>query len=94
MTTVENNGQSAVELCKVQTFDAILMDLSLPIMNGFDAAAAIREMETSNGSTPIIALSAHADSESKERSLEIGMNEYLTKPIHLGTLQKVLQQYI
>ncbi|MGZ0653976.1 response regulator [Coraliomargarita sp. W4R72] len=93
-SAIVENGQRAVEICQAQSFDIILMDLSLPIMNGFDAASAIRTMDTSNRSTPIIALTAHTDAASKERSIKVGMNDFLTKPIQLAALQKILHRYI
>lgn len=83
-----SNGQEAVEICQKQTFDLILLDLAMPIMNGFDAAVAIRNTPNPNRTTPIAAISASNDME--EECLQAGMDAYLVKPISLDSLRQVL----
>ncbi len=79
------NGQEAVELAKIETPDLILMDLSLPVLDGWEATAQIRALPT-NSQVPIIALTAHAMSGDRQRALDAGCDEYETKPIIFGNL--------
>ncbi len=88
---VARDGAQAVEMAVQQNPDLILMDISLPIMDGYEATRKIRE---THKSTPIIGLSAHAMSGHEQSAREAGCNDYLTKPINddllLGTLKKYL----
>jgi two-component system sensor histidine kinase/response regulator len=80
--TVVNNGREAVARWQAEPFDLILMDLQMPEMGGFEATAAIRDIEvTRGGHVPIIALTAHAMAGQSERCLAAGMDGYLSKPI-------------
>jgi len=76
------------------TYQAILMDIRMPVMNGYDATVAIRELDRSDNGLPIIAMTADAFSEDVQRCLECGMNDHLAKPIDvevlLATLNKIL----
>jgi signal transduction histidine kinase/ActR/RegA family two-component response regulator len=84
---VAENGKRAVEILKVQTVDAVLMDIQMPEMNGFEATAAIRQREAAYGRhTPIIAMTAHAMVGDKERCLEAGMDRYVSKPLRSDEL--------
>ena len=79
------NGLEAVELYKAQKdqIDLVLMDVSMPEKNGLEATAEIREFQKAEGlSCPIIALTAHALAEDKERCLAAGMDDYLSKPFN------------
>lgn len=91
------NGKKAVELFKHSdpgTFEAILMDIQMPIMNGYEATKAIRGMDRADaGNIPIIAMTADAFSAALEHSREVGMNDYVTKPIDARHLQEVLQKH-
>ncbi|MDO8862574.1 two-component regulator propeller domain-containing protein [Haliea sp. E1-2-M8] len=93
--TISGNGLEALELAKRQQFDIIFMDCQMPIMDGYQATANIREYEkTENRSkTPIIALTAGNTSEEKQRGLSAGMNRYLTKPFKIGDIREVLETY-
>jgi signal transduction histidine kinase/CheY-like chemotaxis protein len=79
--SIAENGERAVELVQYGNFDIILMDLQMPVMNGFDAAKEIRKMaDHQKSSIPIIALTASALFDIRERVQESGMNDYVSKP--------------
>jgi PAS domain S-box-containing protein len=85
------NGEKAVEMWEHGEYDLILMDVQMPRLNGFEATAAIREKETSRGGhIPIIAMTAHALKEDKERCLTAGMDAYISKPIDFKKTQQVI----
>ncbi len=90
--TVAVNGKLAVEAFEKQTFDIVLMDVQMPEMDGFEATAAIRQMEKSTGNhIPIIALTAHAMKGDRERCLAAGMDAYISKPVHIEELLQVTE---
>jgi signal transduction histidine kinase/CheY-like chemotaxis protein len=90
--SIAENGERAVELVQYGNFDIILMDLQMPVMNGFDAAKEIRKMPDSQKSCiPIIALTASALFDIRERVQESGMNDYVSKPFKPNELfEKIL----
>jgi len=91
---IANTGQKAVQLWEEQLFEMILMDVQMPDMDGFEATAAIREKEKHSGAhVPIIAMTAHAMTGDRERCLNAGMDDYLTKPIHALTLLDLVTAY-
>jgi len=82
VTGVEN-GQEALTALENNIFDLILMDVQMPVMDGFKATEAIRKKEETTGEhIPIIAMTAHAMKGDRERCLEAGMDEYTTKPLN------------
>jgi len=91
-TTTAENGVEAVSLCEKQKFDVILMDVQMPGMDGFSATQAIRRMEKTR--TPIIALTANAMPEDREKSLESGMDDYVTKPMKVPVLLQAIGRWI
>jgi PAS domain S-box-containing protein len=92
--TVVDNGYKALDLLKKENFDCILMDIQMPQMDGIETARAIRQnTNDSCRETPIIALTAHAMKGDRELFLEAGMNDYLTKPVEIEDLQRVLYKY-
>lgn len=94
---VAENGQLAVEhVLSGEVFDAILMDLNMPVMDGYEAAQRIRQWESSAGrvGVPIIALTADAFQEYKDRCLSCGMNDFLSKPIIVDDLVNSLSRWI
>jgi PAS domain S-box-containing protein len=90
--TIARNGREAVDASAAQSFDLVLMDVQMPEMDGFEATAAIREVEKSNGRhVPIVALTAHAMIGDRERCLSMGMDGYLSKPIAAKDLLRAIQ---
>ncbi len=87
-----SSGLEAVELCKQNEYDLILMDIQMPNMDGLETTKHIRKTELNKG-TPIIAITAHAFPEEKERFLSSGMDDYLPKPIDLESLVKMIQNW-
>lgn len=86
------NGQVAVELAQVQDFDLILMDVQMPVMNGYQATAVLRRQL--GLAVPIIALTANAITGEREKCLAAGMNDYLTKPFQETSLMKMVYDWI
>jgi len=93
VTTVANHGKEAVEWVKKQRFDAVLMDIQMPFMDGFSATRLIREMPMFQD-LPIIALSAAAMMHDKEASMAAGMNDHISKPIDRKNLIATLIKWI
>jgi signal transduction histidine kinase/DNA-binding response OmpR family regulator len=92
--TVVNNGREALAAIAVQQFDVVLMDVQMPEMGGFEATAAIRQREIESGAhVPIIAMTAHAMKGDRERCLESGMDDYLTKPLDSKLLIAVVERW-
>lgn len=99
---VVGNGRLAVEAIIQHAYDLILMDCQMPIMDGFDATAAIRKVEHDHGGKlpgrstriPIIALTANALKGDQERCLAAGMDDYLTKPIDTGAMLKQINAFL
>ena len=90
---VVGNGSEAVDAWKQEAFDAIFMDVQMPEMDGFEATAAIRDAERETGGhVAIIAMTAHAMQGDRERCLAAGMDDYLTKPISIREVDRVLDQ--
>ena len=87
------NGQEAVEKYEVNKYDFILMDCQMPVLDGYDATKAIREKEkNSDYHIPIIALTANAFKETKEKCFESGMDDFATKPIKREALREVIDR--
>jgi CheY-like chemotaxis protein len=91
---VASNGAEAVHAAAREPFDIIFMDIQMPVMNGYEAAQAIRERERGTGEhTPIIALTAHAMNGTRETCVEAGMDDYLSKPIQSQQLYEFLARW-
>jgi CheY-like chemotaxis protein/HPt (histidine-containing phosphotransfer) domain-containing protein len=91
--TVANHGREALELVKSDTYDAVLMDIQMPIMDGFTATAEIRELFDEEA-LPVIAMTANATPEDREKALSAGMNDHIPKPIDPDHLVAVLVKWI
>jgi PAS domain S-box-containing protein len=92
-----SNGREALDMIENEKFDCVLMDLQMPVLDGFEATAAIRNKERASGDhLPIIALTAHAIAGDLDRCLNAGMDGYLTKPIDtkdvFATVERVLEE--
>ncbi len=94
---IVENGRLAVERFQCADkgeFDAILMDVQMPVMNGYEAARAIRALERADaGQIPIIAMTANAFAEDEKAALDAGMNAHVPKPLDMELLIKTIQQY-
>ena len=91
------NGMEAVEMVKqngMRFYDAILMDIQMPVMNGYEATEAIRALPDDGKPVVIIALSANAFEEDKQKSLSVGMNAHIPKPVNAAELVETLRKYI
>jgi len=91
---VAGNGREALEALEKHHFDLVFMDVQMPVMDGFEATAAIRKKEGGGVHLPIVALTAHAMKGDREKCLAGGMDEYLTKPIRPQELDEVLRGYL
>jgi two-component system sensor histidine kinase/response regulator len=100
-TVLACNGAEAVEKSAKENFDLILMDVQMPVLDGFRATTSIRQMEQSRSSNidsttkvrfmPIVAMTAHAMSGDAERIISAGMDGYISKPLNAKKLQELLQ---
>ncbi len=88
------NGREVLELLKDHRPHMIFMDVNMPEMDGFTATAQIRSLQTPACKTPIIALTADAMKEDRDRCMEAGMNDYISKPFRLEELEDVLQRFL
>ena len=92
------NGQEAVELFRKSAygeFDAILMDIMMPVMNGYEAAKKIRSLDREDAKTiPIIAMTANAFTEDRLKAKESGMNEHIVKPLDVELLIKIIHKLV
>ena len=94
--TVANNGLEALEALKKEHFDLVLMDVQMPLMDGIEATRRIRNSKNSgfDPHIPIIALTAHAFKEDRERCLKAGMNDYISKPFRKQELFRMMERLI
>ena len=94
--TLAENGLNAVNACKARTFDIIFMDIQMPVMDGLEAARRLRAQEAEDGAgpTPIIAMTAHAMREDREKSRDAGMDDHITKPIDPDMLARILIKWV
>ncbi|MEW6426530.1 MAG: response regulator [Thermodesulfobacteriota bacterium] len=88
------NGRAAVDQSRRHRFDLVLMDIQMPEMDGISATAAIRRMDAARGwRLPIIAITAHAMQEDRDRCLAAGMDDYIAKPVDIDELLLLVQTY-
>jgi len=92
--TVTGNGREAAAAAAGGKFDLVLMDVQMPLMDGFEATGEIRRSERELGRrVPIVAMTAHAMKGDEERCIQAGMDDYLSKPIHLVSLLEMLEKW-
>ena len=88
------DGKKAVELAQEKTFDIILMDIQMPNMDGYEATIHIRNTENPNRKTPIVALTASAMIDQRNRAMAVGMNDFISKPFTPNHLLGLIQEYL
>ena len=88
------NGLEAVKMVEENDYDLVLMDLSMPVMNGFDATKRIREMSGEKSRVPIVALSANDVPDDRDYCYEIGMQGFIGKPINVNLFYATLEKYL
>ncbi len=94
LITLASNGQEAIDIFKNAHFDAILMDVHMPGINGYEATARIRQIEQTTGThVPIIAMTANAMKGDREQCLAAGMDDYIAKPLRSTELFHVVEQF-
>jgi len=95
VVTVAGDGRAALDALEKQSYDLVLMDVQMPVMDGFQATAAIRESEKSgNRHIPIIAMTAHALKGDQERCIAAGMDGYVSKPIRTADLFTAIESAV
>jgi len=87
------NGEDGVELAQSQAPDLILMDMSLPVMDGWEAARQLKASADTQA-IPVIALTAHAMAEDRQKALDAGCDDYDTKPIEIARLLGKIQAFL
>jgi len=92
---IAENGEVALQMFDPDSYDLVLMDMQMPVMDGYTATQMIRKMEKTNNfrETPIIALTAHALKGDREKCLDAGCTDYMAKPIKKDKLLEILQDY-
>lgn len=88
------NGEIGLHMVKNYQYDLILMDLQMPVMDGYEATRCIKELDSEKAGIPIIALTAAAMVGEREKCLEAGMNDYISKPVDYNLLIKTVNQYL
>lgn len=90
-TQIAENGQQAIDCLQTSQYDLILMDIQMPVMDGYTATRQIRT--TLHNNVPIIAMTAHALASEREQCLQAGMNDFIPKPFQIEELQRVMRKY-
>ena len=87
--------QEVIEPVKADYYKMILMDIQMPVMNGYDAALAIRKMkDTKKSRIPIVAMTANAFAEDIQKALSVGMNDHVAKPVDMNILVSTMMKYL
>ena len=91
--TIANNGQEGVDLLSLQPFDLVLMDIQMPVLDGYAATKILRQ-DPRFAELPIIAMTANAMGSDRQRALNAGMNDHIPKPIDVNTLYETLKRWL
>ena len=91
---LRSNGKDAIEAVRETDFDIILMDLSMPVMDGLQATRSIRKLSGVSSTTPIIAMTANVFAEDRNKCMQAGMNDFITKPIQQSKLLETLVHWL
>jgi signal transduction histidine kinase/DNA-binding response OmpR family regulator/GAF domain-containing protein len=94
LADVAANGREAVELLRILSYDFVFMDCQMPEMNGYDATALIRRLNGRNRLIPVVAMTAQALDGARERCLQAGMDDYITKPVSIEDLARMLRTWL
>ncbi|WP_052741691.1 response regulator [Kiloniella litopenaei] len=94
LITPAGNGKEALGQLDQQQFDIIFMDCHMPEMDGFEATSKIRELEDERKSLPIIAFTANAMASDRQKCLDAGMDDFISKPVQIDDLERVLQKWV
>lgn len=94
--TTANDGREAIQMLQKENFDVVFMDINMPDMDGYDTTKKIREIDIRTGGKPIpiIAMTAYAMQGDREKCLEAGMDDYISKPVDAKQLYKILENYM
>ncbi len=93
-TDVADNGREAVQAVSRSSYDLVLMDCQMPVLDGYAATGEIRKLDSSRKSVPIVALTANAMAGDREKCLDAGMDDYLAKPLRKAALAQTLARWI
>ncbi len=93
LVDIANHGQEALDMLETKAYDCVLMDVQMPVMDGFTATGRIREQPRFHD-LPVLAMTANATVEDREKALKAGMNDHIAKPINPGALFSALLQWI
>jgi two-component system, sensor histidine kinase and response regulator len=91
---ISADGQEALKIMAQKDYDLVFMDCQMPVMDGYECTARIRSMEGDLQHTTIIAMTANAMEGDREKCLQAGMDDYISKPIHLNTQLGIIQKYV
>ena len=91
---VAANGKEAIEMLELLPYDVVFMDCEMPEMDGYEATAEIRRRHAAGRHVPVVAMTAKAIQGDRERCLEAGMDDYISKPVRLEDLEAVLARYV
>jgi CheY-like chemotaxis protein len=94
MADVANNGREALEAVAEGNYDLVLMDIQMPELDGFEATRAIRRAERNGARQPIIAMTANAMKGDREKCIDAGMDDYLSKPVNPQKLKEMLDIWL
>ncbi|WP_299375291.1 response regulator, partial [uncultured Kiloniella sp.] len=94
LITPAGNGKEVLVQLDQQQFDIILMDCHMPEMDGFEATRKIRQLEDDRNTLPIIAFTANAMASDRQKCLDVGMDDFISKPVQINDLEKVLQKWV
>jgi signal transduction histidine kinase/CheY-like chemotaxis protein len=93
-TEIASGGEAALDMMRQERFDLILMDCQMPGMDGYETAVEIRRREAGRQRTPIVAMTANSVEGDRERCVKAGMDDYLSKPFRIATLERTLQRWL
>ena len=88
---IVNNGRAALEACERSKYDVILMDCAMSVLDGYEATRKLRSGVSANAATPVVALTAHVQEEDRQKCIDCGMNDFLSKPVKQDRLYRALK---